>query len=362
MPEPTSAPAPTAAPVAGVLPAPLYLFSDQQQIMRLDQDGQSVAQVTQEKDVIRQFSISPIDGSLLYVVGQRPNQQLVRSDAQGGNRVELLKGSLFSPVWSPDGQSYAVAWEEGPAGAGIYTAPATGGKPALRVANLPRPKDGSKPGQSYAPLAWSPNGQRLLMIEVPDFGPDAAAGDISVLGLAVSSNDQAPVELVSPGGKPYHCFDPSWSADSAEVLCANYGASGGAPGLWRIAANGGEPEVLLNSQGSDEQLDVFNARQIGDQVYTFVGRFKNGTTQPVYTMERLGAAGTEPVRLRNDDFDATAVIWSLWAPDGRGAVLQVAEQNQASNALIWTPANGDAQVKLGARAFGQPQWGIAGGR
>jgi hypothetical protein len=42
--------------------------------------------------------------------------------------------------------------------------------------------------------------------------------------------------LVRSGGDPYMCLDASWSGDGAQVYCANYGASGGTPALWRVAS------------------------------------------------------------------------------------------------------------------------------
>jgi Tol biopolymer transport system component len=364
-PEPTVAPAATSAPAAaGVLPAPLYMFDDQQQIVRLEADGKTTAQITQEKEPIVQFSVSPADGAILYVVGQlgpqtQPTtQRLVRVDAQGGNQVELLKGALFAPVWTPDGQRYAVTWQDGPAGTGVYAGPATGGDPAQLVADLPLPKDGAKPGLRYSPLAWSPNGERLLLTAVPDYGPDAPAGDVSVLGLAVIGQGGQVSTLVEPGGNPNLCFDASWSNDGAYVYCANYGAFGDQPGLWRIPAAGGKPEVLLAGKDG-QQTDVFNARQIDGQLYAFVAQFENGNAAPTYAMERFGADGSAPARLRDDAYDTTAVLWSAWAPDGSGAVIQKAEQGQTSNALIWAPAGSGAPVTLGARAFGAPQWGVA---
>ena len=359
-PAPTSAPAPTeaptGAPVAGVLPAPLYMFDSQQQIVRLEANGTTLAPVTREPAPIMQYDISQADGALLYVVGLQPQQKLVRVDARGGDREELLSGTLVGPAWAPDGQSYAIGWEDGPDGPGVYAAPASGGRPSRIVADLPRPKDGSRSGQSYHPLAWSPNGKQLLMMVVPDFGPDAPAGDIGVVGLAVTGDGARPIELVRSGGDPHMCLDPSWSADSAYVYCANYASSAGRPALWRIAATGGQPEVLLASAG-DEFMDVFNARQIGDQLYAFVGTYKSGNPAPVYAMQRLATDGTAPAKLRDDAYDATAVLWSLWAPDGRGAVIQKAQDGQTGNALIWAPADGSSPVTLRAHAFGAPEWG-----
>lgn len=359
---PSSAPAPTEAPTAapepaGALPAPVYFFDEQQQIARLEVDGQTVTPITSEEGPIMQYSVSPADGALLYIVGERPAQTLVQADALGGNRVELLSGSLESPAWMPDGQGYAVAWAEGPDGAGVYRARGGNREVVGIVIDTPFQQDGQRAGVRYTPLAWSPDGSQLLLNAIPDFGPDAPGGDIAVVGRAVTLPDGPAVDLVRSGGDPYLCLDASWGSDGAHVYCANYGARGGTPGLWRIPAAGGEPEVLLPTAADGEQTDVFNAREFGGDVYAFVGDYANDAV-PTYTMRRIPAAGGEPSEIRPDAFDINAVVWSLWAPDGSGALVQAVEEGQTRNALLWVPAEGEP-VTLGARLQGTPQWGVA---
>jgi hypothetical protein len=123
---------------------------------------------------------------------------------------------------------------------------------------------------------------------------------------------------------------------------------------------GGQPEVLIAGPAEGGQTDVFNARQIGGDLYAFVGTAKNGTTAPTaYAMQRLSADGSAPVMLRPDSYDANAVVWAIWSPDGRGAVVQAAKPGETDNALIWVPASDDPPVTLNARVMGMPQSGAA---
>lgn len=359
IPLPTAIPQPTAAPAeAGVLPAPLYVRTDEFALVRLERDGKTITKLSNESTPVDQFVVSPADGSVLYVTGDRASRKLVRVDAQGGQRAELLVGNLNSPAWTPDGSRYSVAWADGPEGAGVYTFDMSGGKPALVVADKPRPKDGSQPGWGYAPLAWSPDGQRLLLTVVPDYGPDLPGGDIAVVGYAVAGKDMQLTDLVRSGGDPHLCLEASWSADSRQVYCANYGASGGKPALWRVDAATAQPEVLISSKDG-EQVDVFNARQFGEQLQAFVGRAKLGASSLIYRMQSLSAADGAAANLREEGYDTTAVLWSAWAPDGQGAVLQAFEEGKLGNVLIWAPAAGGAPVDLKLHSFGVPAWGPA---
>lgn len=361
--EPTAAAAPTAeptaAPAAGVLPAPLYVLNSQQQIVRLEADGKTSAQVTNEDAPISGFAVSPADSTLLYVVGQPVPNKLVRADAHGGARAELLTGQVSQPVWSPDGRRYAFSWGDGPQGAGVYSAEAQGGAPKLLVANLARAKDGSKPGQLRTPIAWSPDGQRLLLMTAPDNGPDAPGGDIGVVGMAVAGGDGALTELVRPGGDPHSCYSAAWSADGGQVYCASYGMTGGAPALWRMPSAGGEPGILIASEGTN-QADVFNPIAVNDQLYAFVGVTADASQPIAYHMQRLDTQSGKASTVRAEALDIDAVLWSLWARDGSGAVTQKPEPGGSSgNTLIWTPAEG-APVQLGVRGAGTPQWGAPG--
>jgi dipeptidyl aminopeptidase/acylaminoacyl peptidase len=55
------------------------------------------------------FDVSPVDGSLVYVVQGAGGNLLVRADARGQQRTVLLNNvSVNNPRWSPDGNRIAV--------------------------------------------------------------------------------------------------------------------------------------------------------------------------------------------------------------------------------------------------------------
>ena len=81
----TPQPTPTQQPTTpAVLPAPLYflaLSGTTPQIWRIETNGTTRSQITQEAAGVTDFDVSPRDGSLAYVSGNA----LITADGLGGN-------------------------------------------------------------------------------------------------------------------------------------------------------------------------------------------------------------------------------------------------------------------------------------
>lgn len=358
-PAPTSVPEATSAPAdESLLPAPLYLLNDKQQIVRLERDGATMAVISQESAPIVQLAVSPADGTIIYVLQQDKGGALVSTDARGGNRAELASGTISSPLWSRDGQRYAISWLNGPEGSGVYGGK-TGEKPSLLLASIPFDAKAQKPGMHYVPQAFSPDGSKLLLATAPDNGPDAPGGDIAVLGAAVLGSDGKVTELVRTGGDPYMCFSALWSSDGSQVLCSSYGAFNGQPALWSQPATGGEPKILLAAGKDNGQADVFSPIAAGDSILAFVGVSTAGGQNISYTLQQIDATG-KASKLRDEQFDSTAVIWSAWAPDASGIVIQRAGSDPNQNTFVYLPASDAAAIELKLSGQGTPVWGAPG--
>src|SRR5512139_3740090 len=117
----TPEPAPTQPPAApAVLPAPLYYLAPSgaaQQIWRIETDGTTRTQMTQESAGVSDFDVSASNGALVYLSGNT----LITADGLGRNRSVLVQGpplaperdesyyttEVTKPRWSPDGSRIA---------------------------------------------------------------------------------------------------------------------------------------------------------------------------------------------------------------------------------------------------------------
>ena len=204
-PEPaiTLEPTPNPMVVVALLPAPLYYLGSDDQIMRLEMDGATSIQITEETELVTDFNISSSKGIVAYISGNR----LFCTDPYGGDpgcwQRRLLDqmsmaGSvqIHSPVFSPARVKIAFAMD------GVCVVFAGGGElEVIQGDDLPGPGAGS-----YSPVAWSPDGTRLLM----SYLFYTHGGRFVVKSLADDS-------LLHLGSS---CCQPSWSL-SARGLAEN---------------------------------------------------------------------------------------------------------------------------------------------
>ncbi|NJN18372.1 MAG: hypothetical protein HC822_20005 [Oscillochloris sp.] len=220
-------------PPAGVLPAPLYIL-EEGQVVKIEVDGVSKTTLTNEPSIgggalaIVGLSVSPLDSALAYVIQVAEGNTLVLTDANGENRRALLENvSVSQPHWSPDGSAIAVAiWEsqEGDSvwDGGIWTVSAISGEARLLLANDPYPQNPETEAWGYSPLAWSPDGSKLLLGR---YSLTVETGDVAILDVASGA-----LTLFQP------------PADAAQHL--RVGSSGG---LW--TPDGNAVHAILHSPG-----------------------------------------------------------------------------------------------------------------
>jgi dipeptidyl aminopeptidase/acylaminoacyl peptidase len=367
----TPSPAPsssaTASAEAAVLPQPL-LFLREGQIMRMERDGTTVTALTEEQpgqpDILAVigFDVSPVDGSLMYVVQGRDGNQLVRMDAQGQQRTVLLPGApVNNPLWSSDGTQIAVQMSDpadpgnGPDG-GVYLVPASGGEPKLIQRN--DPDAGGKPtpeARNYIPYSWSPDGKKLLLL--------AYARGVEVCNAAVK--DLASGRLITiqaPQGMVSGCGSGQWSPDSRSIFINmnRPGPQPPVPGLWQADPESGEITTFIEgAQGDGSQLLITNHRPFDSSgVYALIANVKtlpepfSGVTVQYKLYESRQNDG---VPLRDEEFPV--VGQALWAADNSGVIVDMPQGDSGNVVTAWIPANNaDPVVVLGPFMGEEKHW------
>ena len=97
----------------------------------------------------------------------------------------------------------------------------------------------------------------------------------------------------------------------------------------------------------------------GDSILAFVGVSTAGGQNISYTLQQIDATG-KASKLRDEQFDSTAVIWSAWAPDASGIVIQRAGSDPNQNTFVYLPASDAAAIELKLSGQGTPVWGAPG--
>lgn len=367
---PTVAPtvAPTATPEpAGVLPAPLLFVDDAGQLVRLAVDGVTITPLTREAWSINEFAVAP-DGSLAYTtfLADEGVSLLVRIAADGSGRTELARGTLSGVTVAADGSFQAGIFygASRPAGPdlppGVWSFPASGEPILLVAATEPlRSADMVDSGTNYQPIAWSPDGRRLLLRAIVNFGPDGPGGDAGSVGLALYDAADGQVEELRPKGEEPLCFEPAWSRDSAAIYCAN-GAIvlEATPALWRIDPANGASQTLLPASEGEQQLMTLSPRDVGDGLYVMVGVTLSGPSgySVAFTPRLFPRDGAAPRDLLAKPLDA-GYEGVLWAPDGSGVIVGRMPTGM-TRSLVWLPFDGGAAVELASGRAAPFKWGM----
>ncbi len=328
----------TGAP--GRLPAALYFLDgpyEQGQVWRMERDGVTKSQVTNEAAGVDAFGVSPADGALAFV----SNNQLFLVDGSGENRTLVADGNqadgavedayfhntVDAPVFSPDGRTLAYAFD------GLHLYDLASGEDQHVLTNL-----GNLLGEAfvydkeaYFPGPWSPDGSRLLIIMGYYEG--------STLAVMEPGAGQPFTRLRSDGPV---CCQFSWTADSRSVLAANPYFTTELPGMWRYDAVTGGQTVVVPGLPEDGTINYAGwplQLASGELIffYSNLARFLPDESIPL-VMVRSDSDGSNLAAVRPEEFRVSDVLWS---PDG-------------SLALILGSSGGDGMQVILARPDASP--------
>ena len=372
MPTPTEAitataiPADTPATVATstVLPVPLYFLAASamptntlEQIWRLEIDGTTLTQITNEFSQILDYAVSPKDSSVIYVSA---SNQLIKTGPLGQNRTVLIEGpqltqsdvdnlvvkQIRNVSFSADGSQISYGLN------GINLIGTDGGESKVIKPSDPLPEPGqplSGAVKLYWPLSFSPDGARML-VEIGHY-----PGEITIALM-----DLADGHITQIAGEDMpQCCNPNWSADGQFLTIANPMPGMYSTGLWRIDAATGQTIRLIGSTNPTAPFQlVSHAFPAADgEIYYFFGEgdFSSVAPRPTLQMHALGKA---PLRT-----DANKMAEALWIPQPTPLGAVVVDGSQAtqypfSGPLIYLKRDGSAAIPLVDKPARMLRWGV----
>jgi hypothetical protein len=373
---PTEAPptAPTAEPsAAGLLPAPLYFIDAQNQISRIEVDGTTITQITSEDDKVFEFVVSPADGSLAYITiaDDGFTTRLVRSDGMGQGRAELQRGIMRGIAIGYSGETIEVGVLD-PAPnmqmtpealtPGTWSFPIAGGAPTQIQASTPptQAADGNTtPGDHYMPIAWSPDGQKLLLRTSINLGPDMPGGDVGTIGLALFERQSGEVRQLLPTSSEPLCVVASWDTQSTAIYCSTaYYVGDNTPALWRLNIVTGEQEPLIPIMDGDKINSVFSVREMSDGLYSLVAAADSSSSETLsYTAQRTALDAVSDSEQLIADPLALGYGSVLWGDDASSMVVPIAIGDNEVE-LTWYPFLGGKPFVLVSGQLGADlAWG-----
>jgi hypothetical protein len=324
-------------PLPTILPHSVYFLSDRSgsaQVWRLEADGATIAQVTNEGEGVEGFDASRVDGRVAFVT----NNQLYIANSDGGVRTLLVDNSaanteaadfyyrqrIGSPRFSPDGRFLAYAFD------GLWILDLTTNEAVHLINNEIGESDNGNPipEKFFGPQLWSPDSTKVLL----EIGYQEA-GTLAVLD---PSADPLVTEFESNG---IVCCQAAWATDSQSILVASPYIGLIDSGLWRYDAQDGEESTLI---GSSTELYEFAGWPLqlanGDLQYFYTSSPNIPDGDAALYMVRSAADGVNGrAQLRADAF---VIREALWAEDGALALIVQATGGSQTGPVVLARSDG----------------------
>lgn len=317
-------------PTSSLLPASMYYLATdnigRSQVFRLERDGTTATQLTSESDEIREFDVSPVDGSVAYIA----DNKLITVNADGSNRAMIFDGGainendpfitiLRSPVWSPDGQTIAFGHQ----GLNLYSI--IDGQSNRVLEDQVTEMEGGFffPEELYWPEMYSADGSKLII----------TLGYYEGASTAIYYPDGGSlVRLSGVEGAIICCGDYSLSSDASVLFSASPYMGMFRAGLWRVDTASGSVTTLFQADYDSNPADVADNPFIAPdgQLYYFYASVPNPDgfiNRPPMQLVRSTADGvTGRTVLRPETFER--MNEALWAPDAGFVIVANAQNDQ----------------------------------
>jgi hypothetical protein len=328
-----------------------YIF----QVYRLERDGITITQITNEPTGLINYTVNPINGTVAYVV----NNQIYLIGPDGSGRVMLVDGgpvdedsniyiyleNVGGLAWSPDGNILAY----GRGGVNFYNF--STGLSELLIPNetFDYPGGDIGPESLYFPAAWSPNGNYLL-VEVAWM----EGGTFSIYNPSTNTN-----MLLGYG---ITCCEYNWNDNSSSILVGSSVLGLIESGLWKFDSATGTETVLLPTTATDGTFNFAGwPKELdnGDLVFFFANlisppEFSNTPLTMVHTAAD-GISGL--FSIRPETWEIHEALW-----DSSGESLVVVQPTSGptgyprSGPLVYVDTLGNPTVPLVPLGFFL-QWG-----
>ena len=311
-------------------------------------------QITDETEQIDSYDVSRVDGRVSYVT----SNQLYLINADGSNRRLLVDNAgadpqaedyfyrqrISDPRFSPNGRYLAYAFD------GLWILDLSTNQAVHRVTNqLEETEDGVIfPEAFYAPLAWAPNSEKILLT--------VGGFESSTLAILNPGADPLVTEVVSNSG--IICCQAAWATDSSSVLVASPYIGLIEPGLWRYHADTGKPTELVGT--GDDGLFQFVGWpfQLPDgslrYFYTSSTEIPAGDL-PLFMMRSDGDGVSNRVELRLDSF--SNIGEALWAEDGSLALIVQLNPSDGTNGSVVLAFSDGRQLQILVAGAHELKWG-----
>lgn len=336
---------------AVLLPHAVFFISERSgspQVWRLDRDGVTQTQVTNETAGVLSFSVSRADGSVAFV----SSNQLYLVENDGGNRRLVVDNAaadmqsadfayrqrISDPKFSPDGHYLAYGYN------GLWVLDLTNNQAVHLLEN--DLSDEGAPDRIYASLAWAPNSQQLL--------------------LSIASENTSTLGFMNPGAHALFtevdarniCCHVNWAQDSSSVLIASPHTGLIRAGMWRYDALTGDESELI--AGETDGLYEFAGWPLqledGSLRYLYGSATElPGVDLPLYIVSSDANGVSNRQQLRAESFSNVGEL--LWADDGSLAlVLQYRPEGGPAGPVV-LEFMGEGQTELLLDSAQQLQWG-----
>jgi eukaryotic-like serine/threonine-protein kinase len=314
-------------------------------------------------------SFSPDGRRIVFINDTNDVPQVWVKGLTEGNAVQITfdENPASRPRWSPAGDEIVYVGRPG-GKASIYSVPPDGGVPRKIIEGGRNPNwswDGKRLVFERDYDVWTANAdgsdQRrmnnvpptdfLLSDRMPAFSPDGSA-------IAIFQNENGPIGdyWVVPvsGGEARRLTDdtifgggPAWTPDGRFIIFPSQRA--GSMTLWRIRADGGQPEPVLISAGEDTEPDIsHDGRKL---IYT--------NTRNSHILTLNDATTLQPHELKESRVD---MVDPSFSPDGKRIVFfGINEEGDIHIYTIGTDGKGLEQVTRGKKERNiHPHWSADG--